>query len=288
MTFSAAGKRFVLFSAIEAAVLCCICALLFRWNALSGEKGFHTLGEIRDEGVLHVGVLMNPMEYYLHQGKVGGFAYELVQVLADSMHVKPSYHVYYTYEDINMALLRNDVDLLAAAETPTPEWRAFFSFTHPLFVSDVVSLSRRGSSDSAVDFGMLPSPVFAGLSARALRGHPHWRPHIYQTSEDQLLEVMDRDGKPDAALVMGVYWRAYSVLFPNLAVKDTLPGRLPLCWAVRRGNDSLLLTVDRFLKNYGKERDFARLRRKYTDPNSSERNRLAENSRLIPFGSISR
>ena len=288
MTFSAAGKRFVLFGAIEAAVLCCVCALLFCWNALSGEKGFHTLGEIREEGVIHVGVLMNPMEYYLHQGKVGGFAYELVKVIADSMKVKPSFHVYYTYEDINMALLRNDVDLLAAAETPTPEWRAFFSFTHPLFVSDVVSLSRRGSSDSAVDFGTLPSPVFGGLSARDFREHPQWRMHIYRTSEDQLLEVMDRDGKPDAALAMGVYWRAYSALFPNLAVKDTLPGKLPLCWAVRRGNDSLLLTVERILKNYGKERDFARLRRKYTDPNSSERNRMAENSRRIPFGSISR
>ena len=139
--------------------------------------------------MLHVGVLMNPMEYYLHQGKVGGFSYELVQVIADSMKVKPSFHVYYTYEDINMALLRNDVDLLAAAETPTPEWRAFFSFTHPLFVSDVVSLSRRGSSDSAMDFGTLPSPVFGGLSARVLREHPQWRLHIYRTSADQLLEV---------------------------------------------------------------------------------------------------
>ena len=249
----------------------------------------HSYNEIKSEGTLHVGVLMNPMEYYIHQGKVGGFSFELCQQLCDSLQLKACFHVYYTSEDIHRALMRNDIDLLAAAEEQTPENRAFFAYTRPLFVTDVVCLRHRHpKNDTVTDFGMVFSPLFDRQAAWTKHLHPQWKMHVYSASVDQLLEVMEQCEGPEATLVHGLCWRTYAALFPHLEPMDTLPGIHALCWAVRRGNDSLLTAVNTFLQTVAAQKGYARLKRKYTDPQSNERNLFALNVRHTPFGSISR
>ena len=282
-------KRWLWIRFGEAVVTSLLVGLMLTAAPRTEAVRLHSYHEIKSEGALHVGVLMNPMEYYIHQGKVGGFSYELCQQLCDSLQLKACFHVYYTSEDIHWALLRNDIDLLAAAEVEIPENHAFFAYTRPLFVTDVVCVRHRcPDCDSITDFGMVFTPLFERQAARIKRRYPSWKLHLYSASADQLLEVMEQQGRPDATLVYGFYWRANAALYPHLEAWDTLPGSFPLRWAVRQGNDTLLAAVNAFLQTVAVQKGYARLKRKYTDPQSNERNRFALNVRHTPFGSISR
>ena len=249
--------------------------------------GTHSLSEIRSEGRLHIGTIMNPIEYHVHQGKVDGFSYELGCILADSLEVEPVFHVYHTFEDACMALLQNDIDLMAVAEESSAELEAFFSFTRPLLKSDVVCLRHRAKdADSVTDFGYVPSPAFLQHAARIKKLHPDWRMHQYRAASYLLLEEMEKNDCPDVTLELGVCWKAYAALFPHLELVETLPGTVRLRWAVRKGNDSLCNAVNGFLKVFETKKEYARLLKKHTNPLSAHR--ISISSQKIPFGSISR
>lgn len=273
----------------EASILI-LSVLLFLLFSLPENKStpLHTLNEIRQEGELHIGVQMNPLEYYVREGKVCGFAREAGKILADSLQVEAVFHVYYTQEDAALALLQNEVDLMAILETPSPEGAAFFSYTRPLFYSDIVCLHAKSlKEDSIRDFGYVAAPSFLQQAARMKKRFSQWRLHQYRASADQLLEAVNA-GKLDATLSLGIFWRAYVSLFPKIQCTETLQDSLPLCWTVRRGNDSLLAAVDTFLSEFSSRKAYRILCKKYMDPHSMERSRMSRNARRMPFGSISR
>ena len=277
------------FRNIEALVLVVSVLLLSLLSLPEDESApLHTLEAIRQEGELHIGVLMNPVEYYVRDGKVGGFAYETGNKLSDFLQVDAVFHVFYTLEDLQLALLQNEVDVLAALGEVSPEASAFFSYTRPLFHTDIVCLHARNlPEDSIRDFGFVADPSLLQQTALLKKSHPGWRLHQYRASADRLLEAVNA-GTLDAALSQGIHWRACMSLFPEIRCSGALRDSLPLCWAVRHGNDSLLAAVDTFLTQFAANKAFKVLCRKYMDPHSTERSLFSRNARRRPFGSISR
>ena len=61
--------------------------------------------------MLQIGVILNPMEYYISQGKISGFSYEFGQLLADSLGVGASYSVFYTYAERNTKRMQRSGNL---------------------------------------------------------------------------------------------------------------------------------------------------------------------------------
>lgn len=94
----------------------------------------HSLKDVRKDGTLFIGVLLNPIEYYVHQGRVRGFSYALGKAMAEAWGVQVQFQVYYTYENLSMALVQNEIDVMAVAEQPFPEGRLFFAYTQPIIV----------------------------------------------------------------------------------------------------------------------------------------------------------
>lgn len=284
-----AGNAAQVFRNAEAIVLIAAAVLLMFVSLPENERvPLHTLEAIREEGELHIGVLMNPMEYYVREGKVGGFAYEMGHILADSLKVEAVFHVYFTFEDIELALLQNEIDLMAVLEEASPEGEAFFAYTRPIFHTDIVCLQAKAlPEDSVKDFGFVATPSMLQQSALLKNRFPQWTLHRYRASADQLLDAAN-EGTLDATLALGMHWRAYASLYPKLRLRETLQDSLPLRWAVRRGNDALLAETDTFLTAFASKKEYKRLCRKYTDPNSKERGLVSRASRKAPFGSISR
>lgn len=248
----------------------------------------HTLENIQQEKELHVGVLMNPMEYYVREGKMGGFAHDLGNSLADFLQVNAVFHVFYSFEDVSLALMQNEVDIMAVLEEPSPEGASLFSYTQAIFHSDIVCLHVASKPvDSVRRFGFVATPSFLHHSALLKRRFPQWQMHQYRSSADQLLDALNT-GNLDASLALGLHWRAYVSLFPHVRCAETLQDSVPLCWAVRHGNDELLAQVDTFLTMFSATKEFRTLCKKYADPRSKERSRMSRISRRMPFGSISR
>ena len=251
---------------------------------------------------LHIGVILNPIEYYVSQGKTSGFSYEVGQLLADSMGLEAVFHIYYTYEDAYLGLLDGTIELLAAADNPQPEWEGLFSFTTPLCYSDLVMVSRKAdkrrkkAENDSEDTLNAPSlvvslpAVFMDEAAMYL-----WRNSSggqvtvkYVTAaSDQLLQTVE-DGRYRMTITYGRYWRACAYLFPHLEQSETLQDNIPLCWVLKRGCDSLLLHCNATLEKLKAQPLLGQLLKKYTHPASAERVRLAGLQSVSPYGAISK
>ncbi|MBO4282182.1 MAG: transporter substrate-binding domain-containing protein [Bacteroidales bacterium] len=143
-------------------LLCVVLCSLFR----EAPSDPHSLREIRRDSTLCFGVLVNPMEYYVYQGKVGGFAYALGNAMADTWGVNPVYQVYYTYEDVCMALIQNEIDVMAVAEQASPEGCLFFAYTRPVMYTDVLRVRHKDSlSDAPCSMGLVASPALVEAAA---------------------------------------------------------------------------------------------------------------------------
>lgn len=248
----------------------------------------HSLKDVRKDGTLFIGVLLNPIEYYVHQGRVRGFSYALGKAMAEAWGVQVQFQVYYTYENLSMALVQNEIDVMAVAEQPFPEGRLFFAYTQPIIYSDVLRVQHKDSLAACHTIGLVASPTLVEAAAAMQRRLPdslRWR--FFRASSYQLMEAVE-DGCLESTLYFERYWHATAYQYPHVKVVDTLAKRVPLCWAVRKGNDSMLAAINTFLQDYSKTKEWARLCKKYTDPTSREHTRIAYTLNSQPFGTISR
>lgn len=247
---------------------------------------------------LRIGVILNPMEYYISQGKTSGFSYELGQMIADSMGVEAIFQVYYTYEDAYLDLLEEEIDLLAAADCPNLEWGRLFSYTEPLFYTDIISVKPKKkrepalkTADTVVDKNImaisLPMILIDQAADYILNSDTTVHLKYCTAVSDQLLQEVE-EGRYDVTLTFGLYWRAYAYLFPHLKTADILRDSVPLCWVIRRDNDSLLQHCNNFLLGQQQKNRYRQLLKKYCDPESAERSYLASVQHLSPFGAVSR
>ncbi len=248
-------------------------------------------------GELRIGVLLNPMEYYISQGKEGGFSYDLSRTLSQSLGLKPVYTVFYTYEAAYKALLLNKIDLMAVGELPSPEWAPFFEYTRAVAQTDLVLLQHkehrilsegRCTCDSAAELKVSLPMKFVEESARIKQRYKD-SVHLcfYAASFDQLMTDVNENGQ-GMMLAYGPQWKANRYMFPQLEIAEVLADSLSLHWLVRRGNDTLLSKCDSVLSVYESTRNYPRLLKKYNDPVSRERSKLAAVHQTSPFGAISR
>jgi membrane-bound lytic murein transglycosylase MltF len=68
---------------------------------------------IQQRGIIRAGILQNTPDYYVDNGTVKGFHYELVKLFANRYSLKAQYIVYETYWDGYYALVTGKVDVLA-------------------------------------------------------------------------------------------------------------------------------------------------------------------------------
>ena len=110
-------------------------------NAFTGWK------TIQKRTYLKAGILQNTTDYYVENGTVKGFHYDLLELFGNNHNLDVHYYVYNTYWDNFWALMTGEIDVLAMDLNSEPMYNSFFLFTNPhsysckvLFVDDTVSL----------------------------------------------------------------------------------------------------------------------------------------------------
>ncbi|MBP3141206.1 membrane-bound lytic murein transglycosylase MltF [Aliivibrio fischeri] len=79
------------------------------------------LEQIRERGILRVSTLNNQLSYYIGSNGPTGLDYDLAKAFAEKLEVKLEITPAYTYSGLFPALERNEVDIIAANMTITPE-----------------------------------------------------------------------------------------------------------------------------------------------------------------------
>ena len=68
---------------------------------------------IQERGYIRAGILQNTIDYYIENGTVKGFHYDLMELFGKHFNLKVHYSIYSTYWDIFFAVMTDEIDISA-------------------------------------------------------------------------------------------------------------------------------------------------------------------------------
>jgi len=95
------------------------------------DKAYSDWETLQNSGRIRVGILQNSTDYYVENGHIKGFQFEMAELMAKQLGLKPHYIVYEMYWDYFYALLNNKVDVLAMNLNHKLTGTQFFRYTVP-------------------------------------------------------------------------------------------------------------------------------------------------------------
>ena len=272
------------------------------WNRGQKQTEWYSdLKTLQSNGYIRVGILQNATDYYVDNGHIKGFQFEMAELMAKNLGLTPHYVVYNTYWDNFYALLHNEVDVLAMNLNPIPAGEPFFRYTAPHSFSKHVLVQRKKDmylndklelnpalTDSAI---VLAVPVFSAFYQDALK-------LLYQTNNrfelktdgsfdvSALFTMLDT-GSIDLFIVDAQTMKSNALLYPALDYSVVLTETLPQSWAVHKENNSLCDAIDKWMKSFVRTATYKQLSAKYFSRQSQNRQRIGRQQRMKLLGSIS-
>ena len=201
--------------------------------------------------------------------------------------------------DYCYALLQNKVDMLAMDISKNMATDILFDFTIPHSYSSLVLIQHKkhlflqngdtSLSEEKKEY-QIAVPAYTSFHAWAIMLNKQYKNRMTtlinnHTVEDILDEV--NNANIDFTITNRKNAHANSIFYPNIDYSYILSQKLPLHWAVKKGNDSLRFYMNKWLDNYMEEKEYKILLKKYYNPKSTTRTALKNKSRITPFGNIS-
>lgn len=206
------------------------------------------LQRIQNRGVLYVGTMMSPVNYYLDSlEQEAGFEYELAQGLADQLGVRLQIVNRYDLRELWDLLDNQSVDFIAAGIDVTEQRLDRYRFTPAYHTIDQKLVYKQGSRNRPRDWSQVDGTirVVASSSHEELLGqiqleHPHlnWTTsHLYDA--DELLDQVISE-QIAFTIVDSHHLDIKRRTWPDLSVAFTVRDPAPLAWAFAdSGDDSL-------------------------------------------------
>jgi membrane-bound lytic murein transglycosylase F len=285
-------------------VALCIALLVSKPQAGENITGYNTYQTISDNGYIRVGILRNTTDYYIENGNIRGFHYELVESFVKHVGLDVQYVLYGSYWDIFFALLNNEVDMLAMDVNRNFQRDVFFSYTQPHSYSTHVLVQRKDEMfvDSDLNIPdkdsfsekklLLAVPACSAFQKDVLKlclgenlscidisvRESLNTNHFLDLLANKQIDLTVEDKK-----IMDVHSLFYGKLDYSVELSDTLP----LHWAVNKGNFSLQNVLNHWLDSLKKTHTYPFLMKKYYSPHAQNRQNLASRQYKITNETIS-
>lgn len=206
------------------------------------------LQRIENRGVLYVGTMMGPTNYYLDSfEQEAGFEFELARGLADKLGVRLEIINRYELRELWDLLDSQDIDFVAAGLDVTEPRLQRYRFTPAYHAVDQKLVYKQGTRNRPRDWsqveGMIrvvTSSSHAELLAELEQEHPHltWTSsHLYDA--DELLDHVINE-TIDFTIVDSHHLDIKRRTWPDLSIAFTVRDPAQLAWAFAdNGDDSL-------------------------------------------------
>ncbi|EGN74704.1 Putative soluble lytic transglycosylase fused to an ABC-type amino acid-binding protein [Idiomarina sp. A28L] len=208
----------------------------------------HQLERIQERGVLHVGTMMSPVNYYLGSDNLEtGFEYELAANLAQQLGVELEMSTSYELRDLWSKLESGEIDFVAAGIDVTELRLDWLKFTPAYHNIEQKLVFRQGTRNRPREWSEVNGTirVVAGSSheehlIELSKTYPNlqWTStHLYDA--DELLEHVIQE-KIDFTIVDSHHLDIKRRAYPNLSVAFTTRNTVPIAWAFHGGHDDSL------------------------------------------------
>jgi len=100
--------------------------ILSKPKQITSANAFTEWKIIQKNGCIRAGILQNTTDYYVENGSVKGFHYDLMELFGENFNLTVQYKVYPTFWDNFWALMTNEIDILAMDLNNEPQELVFF------------------------------------------------------------------------------------------------------------------------------------------------------------------
>jgi membrane-bound lytic murein transglycosylase F len=254
--------------------------------------------EIKNKGNLRVGILYNYTDYYVSHGAVYGFHYEMINEMASQLGLKVIYKVYHSYPEYYMALLNNQIDIIAMDVLQNRKIEPLFDYTIPHSYSSIVLVQNKDKKCFNINDSSFASDKITYSINIPLTRHYNHALHLKKTfplaltikesnllSEDIIQAI--NEGTADLSIDYEKNIRANSIFYKHIDYSVVLTKPLPLHWISRKRNDSLIIYINDWMNTFIQTHLYKLLLQKYYNPYSPTRALLQYKSRYSTLGNIS-
>jgi membrane-bound lytic murein transglycosylase F len=252
-----------------------------------------TWEEIKKENILKVGILHNYTDYFVLQGEIYGFHYEMINKMAKHLDIEIEYKVYHNHKEYYKALLNNEVDILAVDAVPTFHSQILFDYTLPHSYSSIVLVQHKKKvlKHSTLKAKQAKQPIVIPASLGYIQSTdiPQNYSFTFEVSplfSKQIVNEVNK-GNIDRTLAYYKNINANTIFFQHLEYDHTVLENQALHWVIRKHNDSLLFAVNQWLADFTTSQSYQFLLKKHYSPSSSIRTLLKYQKNLFPLNDIS-
>jgi len=236
-----------------------------------GTLHFTQLGRILDRGKLVAVTDYNSISYFVYRGEPMGYQYEMLKQFAGYLDVRLEVVVENNLEKAFQLLNDEEIDLIAMSLTVTKERSHKVDFTDPYTHTRQVLVQRKPENwkkmkdYNEVEANMVRSTLDLAGKKITIQRNSSFRNRLIHLSEEigdtiYITEDPDReveelikavaDGEVDYTVADEYIALVNSKYYTNIDVKTPLSFPQKVSWAVKKGNDSLKVAINKWLEEY--------------------------------------
>lgn len=250
----------------------------------SGNLGaVNQLDGIKKRGKLIVVTDFNSVDYFIYKGQPLGFNYELIKKFADHIGVSLEIRTNYNLKNTFRSLQDAECDILAMGLTITKERTKFLQFTLPILQTKQVLVQRKPEGWEKMDKRKLESNLIRStlelankhIVVEANSSYCNRLNSLSQEIGDTIRYLGSQEFLTDALIQQVAEGRidftvsdehlamVAQTYYPNIDIATPISFEQNLAWAVKKGSDQLLDTINSWLRQYKASKQYVYLFAKY-------------------------
>ncbi len=270
----------IIFIFLLVALLMSSCLKKFRYPG--GKTEVFDLKQIRERGRLIVTTDFNSTNYFIYRGQPMGYTYELLQEMADHLHLPLEVVVSNKLEDNFDCLIEGECDLIAVNLTITKERRKLVDFTEPHSQTRQVLVQRKpdnwkGLSQGEIEEMMIRNQLELAGKTIYVQENSAYASRLQNLSDEigdsihyievpqevEELIIMVADGEIDYTVADENVALVNQTYYLNIDVGTAISFPQNLAWAVNKGAKELKDSIDLWLTEFKKSRQYRAIYDKY-------------------------
>lgn len=203
---------------------------------------------------LDIAIEYSPVTYYTYDDTLGGYNYDLLRIIADSVGCPMKFHPVVTLEKALAGLDDGRYDVLVAQFPMTAGDTSKFAFTEPIYIDQQVLVQRRGSQaiHSQLDLAgdtvwvVKGSPMVGRIASLSREIGDTIYVHVDELYGPEQLMMMVSAGEIRYAVVNRSIARAMGSRLPNLDRSVAISLSQFQSWMVAKNRQSLCDSLNRW------------------------------------------
>ena len=241
------------------------------------------LKEIKEAGEVVAVTDYNSTNYFIYRGKPMGYQYDLLKEYANHLGVELKIKVNKDLQKSFDLLQSGECDILAYNLTVTESRKKTINFTEPYGQTRQVLVQRkpegwRNMSQREIDLNVIRNQLELNGKVVYVRANSSYEQRLRNLSEEiggnikiiekeeyteeQLISLVAR-GEIDYTVCDENLAKVNRTYYPNIDVKTAISFPQSLAWGVPKAADSLLLSLNNWIKDFKTSVDYALIYNKY-------------------------